>query len=148
MTAVFLEIYIIKILEYFEAEFSSKYSKAKRINLFCANGPNQIPEFGALGNLEDLKGLIVMDAQHKIKENIKYPAVLVRTGMNDPRVIPRMPAKFAATMQNNSTSGKPVLFYVDYENGHFTQDKNVTVGIMQICMLSLFHRPIMLILNM
>ncbi len=90
------------------------------------NGPNQIPEFGALGNPEDLKGLIAMDAQHKIKENVKYPAVLVRTGMNDPRVIPWMPAKFAATMQNNSTSGKPVLFYVDYENGHFTQDKNVT----------------------
>lgn len=90
------------------------------------NGPNQIPEFGALGDPEDLKGLIAMDAQHKIKENVKYPAVLVRTGMNDPRVIPWMPAKFAATMQNNSTSGKPVLFYVDYENGHFTQDKNVT----------------------
>ena len=90
------------------------------------NGPNQIPEFGALGNPEDLNGLIAMDAQHKIKENVKYPAVLVRTGMNDPRVIPWMPAKFAATMQNNSTSGKPVLFYVDYENGHFTQDKNVT----------------------
>ena len=90
------------------------------------NGPNQIPEFGALGNPEDLKGLIAMDAQHKIKENTQYPAVLVRTGMNDPRVIPWMPAKFAATMQNNSTSGKPVLFYVDYENGHFTQDKNIT----------------------
>ena len=90
------------------------------------NGPNQIPEFGGLGDPEDLKGLIAMDAQHKIKENVKYPAVLVRTGMNDPRVIPWMPAKFAATMQNNSTSGKPVLFYVDYENGHFTQDKNVT----------------------
>lgn len=90
------------------------------------NGPNQIPEFGALGNPEELKGLIAMDAQHKIKENVKYPAVLVRTGINDPRVIPWMPAKFAATMQNSSTSGKPVLFYVDYENGHFTQDKNVT----------------------
>ncbi|WP_226063903.1 prolyl oligopeptidase family serine peptidase [Kaistella polysaccharea] len=90
------------------------------------NGPNQIPESGALGNPEELKGLIAMDAQHKIKENVKYPAVLVRTGMNDPRVIPWMPAKFAATMQNSSTSGKPVLFYVDYENGHFTQDKNVT----------------------
>ena len=90
------------------------------------NGPNQIPEFDALGNPEDLKGLIAMDAQHKIKENTQYPAVLVRTGMNDPRVIPWMPAKFAATMQNNSTSGKPVLFYVDYENGHFTQDKNIT----------------------
>lgn len=87
------------------------------------NGPNQIPEFGALGNPEDLKGLIAMDAQHKIKENTQYPAVLVRTGMNDPRVIPWMPAKFAATMQNNSTSGKPVLFYVDYENGHLLKTK-------------------------
>lgn len=90
------------------------------------NGPNQIPEFGALGNPEELKGLIAMDAQHKIKKIVKYPAVLARTGINDPRVIPWMPAKFAAVMQNSSTSGKPVLFYVDYDNGHFTQDKNVT----------------------
>lgn len=31
------------------------------------NGRNQIPEFGASGNAEDLEGLIAMDAQHKIK---------------------------------------------------------------------------------
>lgn len=90
------------------------------------NGPNQIPEFGALSNPEELKGLIEMDAQHKIKKGTKYPAILVRTGYNDPRVIPWMPAKFAAVMQNSSESGKPNLFLVNFDNGHFTEDKTVT----------------------
>ena len=33
--------------------------------------------------------------------------------------------KFAAVLQQNSASGKPVLLYANYENGHFTSDQNV-----------------------
>ncbi|WP_262484857.1 prolyl oligopeptidase family serine peptidase [Chryseobacterium sp. T16E-39] len=67
-----------------------------------------------------------MDAQTKVKKGVKYQAVLVRTGMNDSRIVPWMPAKFAAALQNSTTSGKPVLFDVNYENGHFTGDLDVT----------------------
>ncbi|HSH67207.1 MAG TPA: prolyl oligopeptidase family serine peptidase, partial [Bacteroidia bacterium] len=55
-----------------------------------ANGPNQIPEIGTLQNEQDCKNLIEMDAQSKVKKGIKYPAVLVRTGMNDSRIVPWM----------------------------------------------------------
>ncbi|SDQ29240.1 prolyl oligopeptidase [Chryseobacterium soldanellicola] len=90
-----------------------------------ANGPNQIPEVGTLQNEEDTKHLLEMDAQSKVSKGVKYPAVIIRTGMNDSRVVPWEPGKFAATLQKNSASGKPVLLYVNYENGHFTSDKDV-----------------------
>lgn len=90
-----------------------------------ANGPNQIPEIGTLKNEDDTKNLLEMDAQSKVKKGVKYPAVIVRTGMNDSRIVPWEPGKFAAILQKNSTSGKPVLLYVNYENGHFTSDKDV-----------------------
>ncbi|MCA6068533.1 prolyl oligopeptidase family serine peptidase [Chryseobacterium sp. RG1] len=90
-----------------------------------ANGPNQIPEIGTLKNEEDTKYLIEMDAQSKVKKGVKYPAVIIRVGMNDSRVVPWMPGKFAAALQNNSASGKPVLLYANYDNGHFTSDYDV-----------------------
>lgn len=89
------------------------------------NGPNQIPEIGTLKNEEDTKNLIEMDAQSKVKEGVKYPAVIIRTGMNDSRVEPWEPGKFAAILQKDSASEKPVLLYVNYENGHFTSDFDV-----------------------
>ena len=67
-----------------------------------------------------------MDAQSKVKKGVKYPAVLVRTGMNDSRIVPWMPGKFAAVLQNSSASDRPVLFHVNYDNGHFTGDLDVT----------------------
>ena len=91
-----------------------------------ANGPNQIPETGTLQNEQDCKNLIEMDAQSKVKKGIKYPAVLVRTGMNDSRIAPWMPGKFAAILQKSTASDNPVLFDVNYDNGHFTGDLDVT----------------------
>ncbi|MNY34586.1 Prolyl endopeptidase [compost metagenome] len=92
---------------------------------YTPNGPNQIPEIGTLQNEEDTKNLLEMDAQNKVKKGVKYPAIIIRTGMNDSRVEPWEPGKFAAILQNNSASEKPVLLYVNYENGHFTSDLDV-----------------------
>lgn len=46
--------------------------------------------------------------------------------MNDSRIVPWMPGKFAATLQNSTTSNLPVLFDVNYDNGHSTGDLDVT----------------------
>jgi len=89
------------------------------------NGANQIPEIGSIKNEEDAKYLVAMDAQSHVAKGVKYPAVLIRSGMNDPRVAPWMPGKFAAVLQNSTASGKPVLLYVNYKNGHFTSDIDV-----------------------
>jgi prolyl oligopeptidase len=92
------------------------------------NGPNQIPEIGSLKNEEDVKHIIEMDAQSKVKKGQKYPAILIRTGINDPRVTPWEPGKFAAVLQNYNSSENPILLHVNYANGHFSNDLDVTFG--------------------
>ena len=54
-----------------------------------------------------------------IEAQTPYPAVLLTTGMNDPRVAPWMPGKMTARLQAATSSGKPVLLRVDYGGGHF-----------------------------
>jgi prolyl oligopeptidase len=83
-----------------------------------SNGVPNIPEFGSFKTEEGFKALIAMDAYSKIKNGTKYPAVLLTTGINDPRVEPWMSAKMAARLQAASASGKPVLLRVDYDAGH------------------------------
>lgn len=90
------------------------------------NGPNQIPEVGTLKNEEDFKNILEMDSQTKVKKGEKYPAVLVHTGMNDGRVASWEPAKFAAILQNYNGSDNPILLHVNYANGHFSNDLDVT----------------------
>jgi len=53
------------------------------------------------------------------KKGEKYPAILVTTGFNDPRVASYNPAKFAAKMQNENGSEHPIFLNVNYEAGHF-----------------------------
>jgi prolyl oligopeptidase len=36
------------------------------------------------------------------------------------------PGKFVAAVQRASSSGRPALLLVNYDNGHFTEEKSVT----------------------
>lgn len=54
---------------------------------------------------------------HHLRPGVNYPAVMLVTGANDPRVEPWQAAKMAATLQADTASGKPVLLRVDYEGG-------------------------------
>ncbi|MEJ7663656.1 MAG: prolyl oligopeptidase family serine peptidase [Hymenobacter sp.] len=89
------------------------------------NGPVNAPEFGTVQDSAQCAGLYEMDAFQHVQPGTKYPAVLCVGGMNDPRVIVWQPGKFAAALQAANTSGKPVLMQVNYDNGHFTEDKKV-----------------------
>jgi len=90
------------------------------------NGPVNIPEFGTIKDSTECRGLLEMDALSHVQQGAKYPAVICVGGANDPRVIVWQPAKFAAALQNATGSGRPVLLQVNYDDGHFTEDKNVT----------------------
>ncbi len=83
-----------------------------------ASGPANIPEFGTVKDKDGFKALYAMDAYQHVKPDTKYPAVLLTTGANDPRVAPWQAAKMAARLQASSTSGKPILLRVDYDAGH------------------------------
>ncbi len=83
-----------------------------------ASGPANIPEFGTVKDPDGFKGLYAMDAYVHVKPGVKYPAVLLTTGANDPRVAPWEAAKMTARLQADSASGKPILLRVDYDAGH------------------------------
>jgi prolyl oligopeptidase len=82
------------------------------------SGPANIPEFGTVKEPDGFKALYAMDAYQHVKPNTKYPAVLLTTGVNDPRVAPWQAAKMTARLQASTSSGKPVLLRVDYDAGH------------------------------
>ena len=85
---------------------------------FAPNGPANIPEFGSVATPEGFAALRKMSAYHLVKDGTPYPAVLLTTGMNDPRVDPWQAAKMAARLQAATSSGKPVLMRVEWQGGH------------------------------
>jgi len=82
------------------------------------NGVPNIPEFGTVTKPDEFKGLLEMSSYHHVKDGVKYPAVMLSHGVNDPRVEPWESAKMTARLQAATASGKPVLFRVDYHAGH------------------------------
>jgi prolyl oligopeptidase len=93
---------------------------------FSPNGPVNTPEFGTVKDPVECAALFEMDGVQHVEKGVKYPAVMGVGGWNDPRVCAWEPGKFVAALQADSTSGKPVLMKVNYDNGHFTEEKIVT----------------------
>jgi len=85
---------------------------------FSANGVPNIPEFGTVKNEAQFASLVEMDSLRHVVDGTAYPATLVTTGINDPRVPPWESLKFAARLQAATSSGKPVLLRIDYAAGH------------------------------
>jgi prolyl oligopeptidase len=85
---------------------------------FSENGPPNIPEFGSITSEEGFKALYITDSYNKVKNGVKYPAVLLTTGLNDPRVVVWEATKMAARLQAATTSGKLVLLRVEAQGGH------------------------------
>ena len=82
------------------------------------DGPGEIPEWGTVKDPDGFKGLYEMSAYAHVKNGARYPAVMLTTGRNDPRVAPWESDKMTARLQAATTSGKPILLRVDYEAGH------------------------------
>jgi prolyl oligopeptidase len=84
---------------------------------FSPNGPPNIPEFGTVTTQAGFDNLYAMDSIRHIKKGVQYPAVLITTGLNDPRVASWEPAEMAAALQASGSSN-PVLLRIDAEAGH------------------------------
>lgn len=82
------------------------------------NGVPNIPEFGTRTNEPGFRALLAMSTYHQIKDGVRYPAVLLTHGVNDPRVEVWNSTKTAARLLAASRSGKPVLLRLDYDSGH------------------------------
>lgn len=82
------------------------------------NGYGEEPEWGAIADPAGFKALKSIDSYQQVVDGTTYPAVLLTTGVTDPRVAPFHPAKMAARLQTATASGKPVLLRVDFDAGH------------------------------
>ena len=82
------------------------------------NGPPNTGELGSVKTEEGFHGLYAMSAYAHVRDGTAYPAVLLHTGANDPRVEPWIIAKMAARLEAASSSGKPILLDVDSDAGH------------------------------
>lgn len=82
------------------------------------SGPANVPEFGDIKTEAGFRALLAMDPYHNVKDGTPYPAVLLTAGINDARGPAWQPAKLAARLQVASTSGRPTLLRVGWDEGH------------------------------
>jgi prolyl oligopeptidase len=85
---------------------------------FSQNGPPNIAEFGTVKERDGFEALRQMDALNAVRDGVKYPAVLLTTGLTDPRVEPWQVAKMTARLQKATASENPVLLRVTLDAGH------------------------------
>jgi prolyl oligopeptidase len=85
-------------------------------------GPANVPEFGSVATEDGFRDLLAMSSYARLEQGVAYPAALLTTGFNDPRVDSWDPGKMAARLQSINAgpggSGKPVLLRVDFASGH------------------------------
>ena len=82
------------------------------------NGYGEEPEWGRISEEAGYRALKLIDSYQHVQDGTAYPAVLLTTGVTDPRVGPFHVAKMTARLQAASSSGKPVLLRVDFDAGH------------------------------
>jgi prolyl oligopeptidase len=87
-------------------------------DMFSPDGPLNVPEYGGLDTAQGFRNLYEISAYYHVKDGTRYPAILLTTGMNDPRVVSWEPGKMTARLQAANASGKPILLRVDYQGGH------------------------------
>ncbi len=85
---------------------------------FETNGALDKTEMGTTETEPGFRALLAMSPYHHIRDGVKYPAALITTGINDPRVDAWQAAKMAARLQAATASGRPVLLRVEYDAGH------------------------------
>ncbi len=82
------------------------------------NGAFNVTEFGSVKDPEQLKALLAYSPFHNVKDGAKYPATLMLTGANDPRVDPYNSRKMVARLQAATSSNAPILLRASGDTGH------------------------------
>ncbi len=85
---------------------------------FTPNGPPNVVEFGSVTTQPGFHGLYAMSPYVHVRDGVRYPAVLLETGANDPRVEPWEVAKMTARLQAANGGPNPILLSVSYDSGH------------------------------
>lgn len=86
-------------------------------------------EYGYKRDSLQLGYLYAYSPLHKVKNGLKYPAVLITTADHDDRVVPMHSYKYTAALQANTASDAPVLLRVEKNAGHQTSSITEDVAI-------------------
>jgi prolyl oligopeptidase len=81
------------------------------------NGLFNTTEFGSVRDSSQFRALLGYSPYHNVHDGTQYPAILMLTGVNDPRVAPSNSFKFAARLQASGTL-RPVLLRTSMTTGH------------------------------
>src|ERR1700694_5383023 len=82
------------------------------------NGAFNTPEFGTVTGPAQFPWMRQQSPYHNVRKGVAYPAVLMTTGENDPRVDPYNSRKMVALLQADSASPNPVLLLQKGGEGH------------------------------
>jgi prolyl oligopeptidase len=82
------------------------------------NGVYNEREYGTVADAAQFRALYAYSPYYNVRPQTQYPAVLLETGENDPRVAPWQSRKFAGALQAATTSGLPVLLLTRRAAGH------------------------------
>jgi prolyl oligopeptidase len=82
------------------------------------NGEFNITEYGTVKDEAQFKALYAYSPLHHVVKGTAYPATLLTTGANDPRVEPWHSRKMLAALQAAQGRPAPLLLRVSKEAGH------------------------------
>ena len=82
------------------------------------NGKYNVPEFGTVTDPRQFAWMLKQSPYENVVKGRAYPAVLMTTGENDPRVDPYNSRKMIARLQAASSSGYPLLLWQKAGQGH------------------------------
>jgi prolyl oligopeptidase len=82
------------------------------------NGAFNVAEFGSVKDLEQFRALYAYSPYRHVQDGTPYPATLLVTGANDPRVDPYNSRKMVARLQAATSSTQPILLRTSKTTGH------------------------------
>ena len=83
-----------------------------------ATGAENAFEYGSVKIEPEFRAMYAISPYAHVQDSFKYPAVMLETGANDPRVTSWMLTKMTARLQAANTSSNPILLRVDFDAGH------------------------------
>lgn len=82
------------------------------------NGEFNITEFGTVKDLDQFRAFLAYSPYEHVEKGVDYPAILMLTGANDPRVEPMQSRKMVAKLQAATGSDAPILLRTSDSTGH------------------------------
>lgn len=82
------------------------------------NNAPALLEYGDARKPAEFEAIRKFSPYQNVRDGVRYPAVMVQTGINDTRVPSWQARRFTARLQEATTSGRPVILLHDLRSGH------------------------------